>query len=260
MLSGPTLLTLAEVVVAGLVAGAMNAIAGGGSFVSLPVLIHAGLPSTIANASSTIGLFPGSVATVAAFGRKSLRRLPHASLPVLMGISLAGGVIGALLLLVTSPHAFDLFLPWLLLAATLALLFGGRLSHLRAEGRAGAMVLLPVQFALGIYCGYFGGAAGIMTMAAWLLIEGGEFKALNPTRALIVTTANATAVVIFLVAGAWRWRETSALLVGAIAGGWIGAKLASRLPEGAVRVVVRAFAVVVTLAFFWRAYGSLLGR
>ncbi|MBE7217525.1 MAG: TSUP family transporter [Caulobacteraceae bacterium] len=233
----------------------MNAIAGGGSFVSLPAMMHAGLPSTVANASSTIGLFPGSVTSLAAFGPRSLKRLPHASLPVLFGVSLAGGLAGALLLLVTPSKAFDLILPWLLLAATAALLLGKRLEALSGGGGAPAAVLLPLQFALGLYGGYFGGAVGLMTMAAWLALEGIDLKAYTPTRIAMVTAMNAVAVVVFLVAGAWRWRETLALLVGAVAGGWAGAALTKVLPATGVRWAVRIFAVGVTAAYFWKAYG-----
>jgi uncharacterized membrane protein YfcA len=231
----------------------MNAVAGGGSFVSLPALIHAGLPSTVANASSTIGLFPGSIASLFGFRGARFEPPPGASRPVLLALSAAGGVIGAGLLLVTPPSGFDRILPWLLLAATLALLFGKpRREAAQAKGRPG--VLYPLQFALGIYGGYFGGALGLMTMAAWLLIAGGELKRMTPFRVAVVVAANAVAVAIFLAVGAWRWRETLALLVGGVAGGWLGARLATRLPAKAVSWAVRVFAVAVTAAFFWRAY------
>ncbi len=246
---------IAELVAAGLAAGAMNAVAGGGSFVSLPAMMHAGLSSTMANASSTIGLFPGSVTSLLAFGRGSLKPLPHASLPMLAGVSLAGGLLGALLLLVTSPHAFDLILPWLLLSATVALIFGKELERLEGRSGAGPAVLLPVQFGLGVYGGYFGGAVGLMTMAAWLVLEGVDLKDYTPTRIAMVTAMNAVAVVVFLAAGAWRWRETLALLVGAVAGGWLGARLTRVLPAAGVRWAVRVFAVGVTAAYFWKAYG-----
>lgn len=238
---------------AGLLAGAMNAVAGGGSFVSLPALIHAGLPSTVANASSTIGLFPGSLASLAGFRGAKFEPPQGASPGVLGALSVAGGLAGALLLLVTPPGAFDRIVPWLLLAATAALLFG-KPKDAGADGRGRPALLYPVQFALGVYGGYFGGAVGLMMMAAWLLIAGGELKRMTPMRVLMVTAANAVAVVVFLVAGDWRWRETGALLVGAVAGGWLGAKLETRLPTAAVRWAVRIFAVVVTAGFFWRAY------
>ena len=254
----PSAAIVAELLGAGALAGAMNAVAGGGSFVSLPAMMHAGLPSTVANASSTIGLFPGSLASLAAFGRGSLKPLPHASLKVLAAVSLAGGLAGALLLLATSSAAFDLILPWLLLAATVALLFGKRLERLGGGGGAGPGVLLPLQFGLGVYGGYFGGAVGLMTMAAWLVLEGVDLKAYTPTRIAMVTAMNAVAVVVFLVAGDWRWRETAALLVGGVAGGWAGARLTRVLPAAGVRLAVRVFAVAVTAAYFWKAYARLL--
>src|SRR4051794_4743260 len=145
----------------GLVAGAMNALAGGGSFVSLPALIAAGVPSVQANASSTLALFPGGVASAWIY-RDGLQPVGSASLRALLLASLAGGVIGAILLLRTPTHAFDTVLPWLLLLATVMLGGGRRIgAWLRRHLRITPAAMLVTQLALGIYGGYFGGAVGI---------------------------------------------------------------------------------------------------
>src|SRR4051812_33769573 len=134
---------------AGVVAGSMNAVAGGGTFVSLPVLTLAGLPPTIANTSSTVALFPGTIASVWAY-RHDIRPLAGAATGTLMALSLAGGLVGTLLLLSTSERAFAHLVPWLLLAATIALASGTRLgAALRRIGmRMGRRSLFTAQFIL----------------------------------------------------------------------------------------------------------------
>ncbi len=166
---------------AGLVAGAMNALAGGGSFVSLPALIAVGVPSVQANASSTVALFPGGVASVWAY-RDGLGPVGAVSLRALLITTLIGGVVGAVLLLSTPTQTFDFVLPWLLLVACLALGFGRSVGEwLRRRGRIAPVAVLTVQFGLGIYGGYFGGAVGIMMMAVWGLFDSRDLE--KPQRA-----------------------------------------------------------------------------
>lgn len=239
---------------AGLVAGAMNALAGGGSFVTLPALIAAGLPSVAANASSTVALYPGGAASAWVY-RDGLTRVE--GLPIVPSLiaTLIGGLAGALLLLWTPSAIFDRVLPWLLLAATITLIFGPRLgAALRARFAAGPAVVMAIQFLLGIYGGYFGGAVGLMMLATWSLITTADIKLLNPTRMVLVTAANTIAVLTFIVLGAVWWPHTLALGAGAIAGGYGGAHIGKRLPATAVRVVTLAVAVAITAAFFYRAY------
>ena len=238
--------------VAGFVAGGMNAVAGGGSFVSFPALIFAGLPPVAANASSTVALFPGAVTSVLAF-RRDLVRVGGVPLPLMLATSVAGGLLGAVLLLVTSDAAFRAVVPWLLLLASLAFAFGGRLGlWLRRRFRIGPRVMLPVQFGLAVYGGYFGGAIGILLMAAWGLLSDATLKALNPAKVLLVGAMNGVAVVCFIVAGAVWWPQTLAMLAGGAAGGYAGARLARRLPTDAVRAVIIAISFAMTAAFFLR--------
>lgn len=241
---------------AGLVAGAMNALAGGGSFVSLPAMVAAGVPSVSANASSTVALYPGGAMSVWVY-RDGLKAVGGVPLVPSLITTVVGGFLGALLLLWTSNAAFDRILPWLLLIATVVLILGPRLgAMLRRRFRAGRAAVLAVQFALGVYGGYFGGAVGLMMMAAWSLIDAADVKAMAPPRTLMVTGANTIAVLCFAFAGAVRWRETLILGAGALAGGYLGAWLGKRLPAKIVRGGTILIACGMTLAFFWRGYAS----
>jgi uncharacterized protein len=239
---------------AGLLAGAMNALAGGGSFVTLPALIAVGVPSVVANASSTVALFPGGVVSVWVY-RDGLNPVCGVPLRPILVVSLIGGLLGALLLIWTPTALFDRALPWLLLAATLALTFGRRLgAAMRARFTAGIATVLVVQFVLGIYAGYFGGAVGLMMLTVWSLLDSADIKALNPPRALMVTAANAVAVICFIIAGAISWPHTFGVAAGAAVGGYGGAQLGRWLPANVVRVATVMLAIGITVVFFVRAY------
>jgi uncharacterized protein len=238
---------------AGLLAGAMNALAGGGSFVTLPALIAAGVPSVAANASSTVALYPGGLASAWVY-RQGLSEICGVPVRPMLAVTLAGGLAGSLLLLWTPSSAFDLILPWLLLVATLALAFGPRIAPwLQSRVQIGAGPILVLQFALGVYGGYFGGAVGLMMIAAWSLLAGADLKQLNPPRTLMVSAANTIAVLCFVVAGAVRWRETVVLAVAAVIGGYLGAHLGRRLDARLVRAATITLSVVMTILFFLRA-------
>lgn len=241
-------------VLAGLLAGTMNAVAGGGSFVSFPVMVLVGLPPIAANATSTVALFPGTIASTWAY-RDDLRGIAGISLKVLIPIGLVGGAIGAILLLITPGSAFDAVIPWLLLLATLTFAGGRNLGDwLRRYVRIGRPALLVIQFMLSIYGGYFGGAIGLMMMAVWTLIDSSELKAMAPTRTALVSTANGAAVICFAIAGAVRWPEMLAMMASAVAGGYYGARFARHLPPAVLRWFVVALSATVTVAFFMRRY------
>jgi uncharacterized membrane protein YfcA len=246
--------TMIPTFAAGMVAGAMNALAGGGSFVSLPALIAAGVPPVQANTSSTVALFPGGLASAWAY-RDGLGPVGTVSLRALLAATLCGGLVGALLLLRTSSAAFTVVLPWLLLVASIALAFGRRIGEaLRARWHIHAHAVLAVQFALGIYGGYFGGAVGIMMIAMWGLLDNRDLKLLNAPRTLLVSAANAVAVFAFIAAGAVRWPETLAMLAGAMLGGYGGAHVGRRAPPGVVRAITLCATTAITAAFFVKTY------
>lgn len=240
--------------VAGLVAGVMNALAGGGSFVSLPALIAAGVPSVQANASSTVALFPGGAMSAWAY-RDGLGSVGAASLRALLTTTLLGGGIGAVLLLSTPIRTFNFVLPWLLLLATLALSFGRTLGGwLGRRWRIGPAVVLTIQFGLGVYGGYFGGAVGIMMIAVWGLVGHHDLKNLNAPRTLLVSSANIMAVLIFSIGGAVHWPETIVMLIAAVIGGYGGAHIGRRTAPKVVRVGTLCLTACITLGFFIRAY------
>jgi uncharacterized membrane protein YfcA len=171
-------------------------------------------------------------------------------------LSLAGGAVGAVLLLATTEAQFDLIIPWLLLIATVTLAAGPRLARALAKVglKAGPPVVLGAQFFLGIYGGYFGGAVGLMMLAAWSLLTEADIAELTPLRTLMLAAANAVAVLVFIVSGNVSWLPTLVVMAGAIAGGYLGAQVGRRLPAVVLRILVLAITVGTTAIFFWRAY------
>lgn len=253
MLIDPTHLAL--LAAAGLLAGAMNAVTGGGTFAALPALTAVGLPAVIANASSTVALLPGAMASAWAY-RRDMRPVEGVTIRALAGLSLAGGLVGAVLLLATSEAAFDLIIPWLLLLAAVILALGPRFSRgLRRVGlHAGPRTVLAAQFALGIYGGYFGGAVGLMMLAVWSLLTEADIAALTPLRTLMIAAANVAAVGLFAATGHVSWPATATVMAGAVAGGYLGARVGRRLPAPVLRGLILAITFATTAVFFVRAY------
>ena len=238
---------------AGLLAGMMNALAGGGSFVTLPALMFAGVPSVFANASSTVALLPGAATSAWAY-RADYRGFGHVSMRAMVGISLVGGLFGALLLMNTSSRAFDFIVPWLLLVGSLAFTFGKQVGvWLRQRVQIGRTTLLVAQGALAIYGGYFGGAVGIMMMAVWALFGHDDIKALNASRTLLVGATNLVAACFALANMVW-WPQTLVMLVAAALGGHLGAHVGKRLPVPVVRALISTFGFSMTALLFWRAW------
>jgi uncharacterized membrane protein YfcA len=240
---------------AGFIGGTMNALAGGGSFVTLPALIAAGVPSVQANASSTVALLPASAVSAWAY-RGSLVPVGPVGIRPMTLVTLAGGTCGAILLLSTPTRIFDFLLPWLLLLATCALIFGKRVREwLQKRYVIQPRALLIIQFFLGVYGGYFGGAVGIMMMAVWALIDSHELKHFNAPRTLLATAANFMAVLVFIVAHAIRWPQTLTMLAGAIVGGYFGAVVGRSAPAAWVRIGTLILTSLITIAFFIKTYG-----
>ena len=246
------------VLLAGVAAGALNAVGGGGTFVALPALVAFGLPPVTANAVSRIALVPGAVASAWVL-RRELLPVGTASTRRLTAVSVAGGAVGAGLLLVLPASSFDAAAPWLLAFATLVLAFGRRVSAaLRsAVGRPvtlSAGAVLAGQFVIAVYGGYFGGAVGIMMLALWSIGLGIDAAAGNPMRVTQLAAIFLSATLLFLfVSDALRTPLIlAAMLVGAVAGGFAGAHLARRLPAPLLRGVLLATAVTTTVLYFLR--------
>jgi len=239
---------------AGFLAGAMNAAAGGGSFVTLPVLLGAGLDPVTANASSTVALFPGGLGGAVAY-RKELRHFAVTPLSSLTLASLAGGLAGAVLLVATPGALLLKAIPWLMLAGSVAFASGGGKAH-----RANAALRLPpravlcCQFVLGIYGGYFGGAVGLMMMAVWSLLGVTDIVAMNAAKTVLVAAANCVAVVFFAAAGVVAWSQAMVVLAAALAGGYAGARAALLAPAPLLRRCITACNFIMTALTFAKAY------
>jgi uncharacterized membrane protein YfcA len=239
------------VFLAGLAAGAMNAAAGGGSFVSVPALIYVGVPSVSANMSSTIALYPGSITSAWAY-RGKLQTILEVPVKALFLATLSGGFGGALLLLLTPSSAFDRMIPWLLLVGSIAFAFGPRIGNrLQQFYRPNATFLLLAQFLLGIYGGYFGGAVGIMMMAVWSVLGLNDIKALNAIKVVLVAAANTVAVLCFAAFGSIAWRAALVMMAAAAAGGFLGAQTALRLKSSHIRAGISVVNFVITAVFFY---------
>jgi uncharacterized protein len=246
------------VLLAGVAAGALNAVGGGGTFVALPALVAAGLPPVTANAASTVALVPGSMASAWVY-RPDVRPIGSTSTRALTAASMGGGAVGAVLLLALPSASFDAAVPWLLAFATVVLAFGrGALRAVStALGRPIGMssrAVLGGQFVLSVYGGYFGGAVGILMLAMWTIGVGLDPAASNPMRVTQVAAVYIVASVIFLFASDALLAPLllAAMLVGALAGGVAGAYLARRLPARLLRAVVLVIAVTMTVLYFLR--------
>lgn len=249
---------LVLVLLAGVAAGVLNAMGGGGTFVALPALVAFGLSPVTANAVSRVALVPGALASAWVY-RRELTPVGPTSTKVLTAISVTGGGVGAGLLLVLPASLFDAAAPWLLAFATVVLAVGRRLSTVvsgalgRSVGMSARAVLIG-QFVLAVYGGYFGGAVGIMMLALWSSGLGLDAAASNPMRIAQLAAIYVSAAVLFLVASDTLTAPLllATMLVGAVVGGFAGAHLARRLPARLLRGVILATAAAMTVLYFLR--------
>ncbi|MBI0293860.1 sulfite exporter TauE/SafE family protein [Streptomyces sp. PRKS01-29] len=246
------------VLLAGVAAGALNAVGGGGTFVALPALVAAGLSPVTANASSTVALVPGTVASAWVY-RRDLAPVGGTSTRALTAVSVIGGGLGAGLLLALPAVSFNAAVPWLLAFATVVLAFGRRVSRAVSEARGRAVGMSPRavllgQFLLAVYGGYFGGAVGIMMLAVWSIGLGLDTSTGNPMRVTQITAIYLSATGLFLIASDALGAPLllAAMLVGAVAGGVAGAHIARRLPAWLLRGVILTTAVTMTVLYFLR--------
>ncbi|MET3105914.1 putative membrane protein YfcA [Oxalobacteraceae bacterium GrIS 1.18] len=246
---------LALIALAGLYAGMQNALAGGGSFITFPALLLAGLNPLAANVSSTIALFPSQITTAVA-GRKLAAGVGRVRFRDLFLISLLGGVLGAILLLSTPVSIFSNLVPWLVLFATAAFAWGsfGFKPHADPEkSHLPNTAILLIQGLIAIYGGYFGGGIGFLMLAA-LTIAGQNVRIANATKNALAMTMNASAVAIFAFSPLVNWSAVAALGAGAVCGGLLGSWLMRSLPENVLRGFVVLVGVSLTIWLFVRAY------
>jgi uncharacterized membrane protein YfcA len=230
-------------------AGFQNALAGGGSFVTLPALILSGLDARTANIASTLALFPGQV-TTGWVGRQRAAGAGGVSFAVLIGVSLIGGAVGAGLLLVTPPSFFERLVPWLVLFATAVFAYGS-FGRKAAAPRVAPALVIAAQFLIAIYGGYFGGGIGFLMLAA-LTAAGLAVRAALPTKNVLAAVMNAAAVAIFLFTPGIPWLRVGVVAAGAMAGGYLGALAINRIDERILRGFVIVLGVLLTIGLFVR--------
>ncbi len=243
-------------VVASTIAGVMNAMAGGGSFLSFPAMLGVGIPPIQANATNTVALWPGQLTSVAAL-RGDIRR----DLAPVVGVSsLIGGFGGAEVLLHTSQATFVRLIPWLILVGTVLFWMSAPVSRwIRSRAKNPEEVrpipqlglaagLLPVMF----YVGYFGAGSGFLTMTVLALFGVEDMHELNALKVFAVLIANLCAIVTFVLRGAVEWRFCLVAMVFAGVGGYAGAKFAKRISPGTLRAMVIVIGCVISAYFFWK--------
>jgi uncharacterized membrane protein YfcA len=230
------------------IAGALNALAGGGSFISFPALLFIRIPAVLANATNTVALWPGLAASTVSYWKRL--NAPLRVLVPLLVTSVAGGWAGAVLLLRTPQHAFLRLVPWLLLGGTLLFAFGNSIraiagksvvtDDLRNTSWRVILISSVAEFLVAVYGGYFGAGIGFMTLAM--------------LRTMLAVAINAAAVVTFIVAGAVLWPQCAVMIIGSLAGGWFGAHYAQKAEPGKIRVAVICVGFAMSAYFFATIY------
>ncbi len=243
---------------AAVIAGTLNAVAGGGSFISFPALLFLHVEPVAANATNTVALWPGLAASSIAY-MKRLNAPVRLLVPLLI-TSIVGGWAGALLLLHTPQHTFLHLIPWLLLCGTLLFTFGNStrtiagktnsMDDLRALSWTAVAASCFVQLFVGIYGGYFGAGIGFVMLGMLTALGMRDIHAMGAIRTLLAAAINAVAVVTFIAAGAILWRQCMVMVAGALAGGWFGAHYAQKADPHKMRVAVIGLGLAMSAYFF----------
>jgi uncharacterized membrane protein YfcA len=243
--------------IAGVLGGALNAVAGGGSFIAFPALMFAGVAPIAANATNTVALWVGVTASSGAY-RKHLDISRRVMVPLAI-TSVIGGIGGAYLLLHTPAHTFLRVLPWLMLGATLLFVFGRKLSRGSQSGLAhdattNAIAVAAIfELVVAVYGGYFGGGVGIMNLAMLAALGMTDIHAMNALKALLGSMINGVAVLTFVAVHVVYWYKGAVMIAGALVGGYFGAHYAQKLSPKLVRGFVILVGTSMTIYFFARA-------
>jgi uncharacterized protein len=257
---GKTILTILLLFGAGLIGGVLNSLAGGGSFIMFPALLFAGVPPVLANASNTYACLPGYISGAAGYWRHIV---PHRD--KLVGycvVGLIGGYLGAELLMRVSDEQFSIIIPWLMLFAVIAYIFGVRINRFLASrsggGRGAKMLgtagLAGLLLAISFYGGFFNAGLGIILLAYFALAGFDDVHAMNGLKLLISAVVSVVAVARFAATGSIAWFEGSAALAGAVVGGFVAAYFAPYIPARIIRGFVIVYGIGLTAYFFWVTY------
>ncbi len=242
---------------AALAGGAINSVAGGGGFIVFPALLFTGMLPVNANATNTIALWPGTLASSWAYRKTLSRQLVRSLLPLVV-ITFCGSILGAVLLLRTPQTTFLRMVPWLLLGATLLFIFGGKITswvrkHHSVEGpsRSTLVAVTFVQLCVAVYIGYFGAGVGFVMLALLTMMGIENIHAMNGMKTLLATCGNGIAIILFIVNHAVVWPQAVLMIAGGALGGYGGAHYAQKLDQKVVRRIVIAIGASMTAYFFW---------
>ena len=245
---------------AAFLAGNLNAVAGGGSFLSFPAVLGLGVLPIQANATNTVALWPGQLTSIAGY-RQDLRMNKRLLLPVIAA-SLAGGLAGAVILLHTRQNTFLKLVPWLLLVAALLFAASGSIAKRIAKravehGHRDTPSFVPLSLGIAfvcIYIGYFGAGAGFLIMSVLAIFGIENVRHINALKVVSTTMANGIAVVTFIFGRQVIWRDCLFMMVTAAIGGYCGARYSRRLKPAIMRALVVALGLGMSAYFFWRQY------
>ncbi len=244
--------------VAAAVAGAINAVAGGGTMVTFPSLVWSGLPEKLANTTSSVALWPGSIGGMWGF-RRELRG--GGQWLFLLVPSVVGGVVGAVLLFYTPPEIFRLIIPYLILFATILFMLQDPITRMLqnrgvtgppSRGLVGSVFLF--QLAIAVYGAYFGAGIGILMLSALSLLRIGDIHLMNALKTLYATCINGMAAMFFILSGQVDWPRALVMLVGSLVGGYGGARFARQLGQRTVRWIVICIGLTIVLVMVFRQF------
>jgi uncharacterized membrane protein YfcA len=249
------ILSFSMLLVAAFLGGAANAVAGGGQFMIFPALLLAGVAPVRANATSSLVVLPGTIASTWVY-RGTLTRLDRGLIGWLVLTSLIGSAIGSILLLSTSNAMFSKFVPWLLLMASIIFSFASRLDLVQRHPDAAQPMaaLLAGQLLITIYGGYFGAGMGFLLISLYLIATPLDIQASKGLRTLCPSAVNILAVILFASKGALDYRVGVPMLLAAVLGGYAGAHWVTGLKESTVRRVILIYAWALTTWFFVRTF------
>ena len=251
-----SVLGLLGLFIAALLAGVVNSVAGGGSLISFPSLVAFGQPAILANATNTAALWPGTLSSAVAYRRDTA--LHRDLLLTLLLPSMAGGLLGAFVLVITPPALFDEVVPWLVLFATALFALRDRISrwtggaahaeeHVTTGGKVWGFLF---QLFVATYGGYFGAGIGILMLGSLSVMGLRDIHRMNALKAILGTLVNVIAFVFFAIKGLVVWPLAALMAVGAILGGWVGARAAKRVDQRYIRGFVILVGLAVAAWFF----------
>jgi uncharacterized membrane protein YfcA len=237
---------------AALLAGGLNSVAGGGTFITFPALLFCGVPPVIANATNTVALFPASF-TASFTNRGDLKKVTQISLAASLAVSLLGGIVGAELLIHTPEARFVRLIPWLLLLSSAVFTFGKKITDsLKGQWQMPRGAVLFSFFLVAVYGGYFGGGIGILLLASMTLFGLENLHAMNSLKNLLAGCLNGIAVMLFALHQAVDWRIAWFMVLAAMAGGFLGAFYSKKISPSLLRGFIVTVGWGLTLYFFLR--------